>query len=130
MAAAHSRHYLSVAEAAAPHLRGSDQGSWFARLDADHANLRRAARYASSIPGGTEQVLRFAVALDRYWMARSQGEEALALLAPVLERPEARTDPVLFGQALIVAALALPHLRHSVRPAVRRTGGRARPPAG
>ena len=106
VAAAHSRHYLSVAEQAAPHLRGSDQGSWFARLDADHVNLRRAARYASSIPGGTEQVLRFAVALDRYGMARSQGEEARALLAPVLERPEARTDPVLFGQALIVAALA------------------------
>ena len=76
VAAAHGRHYLSVAEAAAPHLKGSDQGNWFARLDADQANLWRAARYASSVPGGTEQVLRLAVALDRYWMARSRGEEA------------------------------------------------------
>ena len=105
-AAAHCQHYLSVAEAAAPHLRGPDQGNWFARLDADQVNLRRAARYASSVPGGTEQVLRLAVALDRYWMARSRAEEALALVTTVLERPEARTDPLLFGHALIVAVLA------------------------
>jgi predicted ATPase/class 3 adenylate cyclase len=103
VAAAHCQHYLSVAEAASPHLRGSGQGSWFARLDADQVNLRRAARYASSAPGGTEQVLRLAVALDRYWAGRSQGGEALALLTPVLERPDARADPLLFGKALIVA---------------------------
>ena len=106
VAAAHGRHYLSVAEAAAPHLRGSDQSDWFARLDADRANLRRAVGYASSLPDGTEQVLRLAVALDRYWMARSWGREAVTLLTPVLERPEARTDPLLFGQALLVAVLA------------------------
>ncbi|HJX99983.1 MAG TPA: tetratricopeptide repeat protein, partial [Streptosporangiaceae bacterium] len=105
VAAAHGRHYLSVAEAAAPHLRGSDQGNWFARLDADQANLWRAARCPSGVPGGTEQVLRLAVALDRYWMARSVGAEALAPLTPALERPDARADPVLFGHALIVATL-------------------------
>ena len=106
VAAAHCGHYLALAEASTPHLKGPDQGKWFARLDADQANLRRAASYASSVPGGTEQVLRLAVALDRYWMARSRGGEALALLTTMLERPEARTDPLLFGQALIVAVLA------------------------
>ena len=130
VAAAHGRHYLSVAEAAAPHLRGSDQGNWFARLDADQANLWRAARYASSVPGGTEQVLRLAVALDRYWMARSRGGEALAPLTPALERPDARADPVLFGQGPDRGRARLPRLRHSVGPAVRRTGGRVRPPTG
>jgi predicted ATPase/class 3 adenylate cyclase len=104
VAAAHGQHYLSVAEAAAPHLRGSDQGSWFARLDADYANLRRAGQYASSAPGGTEQVLRLAVAQDRYWLGRSRGGEALDLLRSALERPDARVDPVLFGEALVVAA--------------------------
>jgi tetratricopeptide (TPR) repeat protein len=39
-------------------------------------------------------------------MARSRSAEALALLAPALERPDARADPVLFGHALIVATLA------------------------
>jgi predicted ATPase/class 3 adenylate cyclase len=104
VAAAHCRYYLSVAEAAAPHLRGSDQSTWFTRLDADHVNLRSAARYASSIPGGTEQVLRFGVALDRYWIARSRAAEALDLLTPALGRPDARADPMLLGKALVVAA--------------------------
>ena len=51
-------------------------------------------------------MLRFGVALRRYWMARSRDEEALALLMPVLERPEARADPGLFGAALVTAAIA------------------------
>jgi len=104
VADAHCRYYLSVAEAAHPHLRGSDQGAWFARLDLDHANLRCAARVAARGPAGTEQVLRFAVAQDRYWLARTWGGEALDLLAPVLERPAACADQVLFGRALVVAA--------------------------
>ena len=38
--------------------------------------------------------------------ARSANEEALALLLPVLDRPEARADPELFGTALVTAAVA------------------------
>jgi tetratricopeptide (TPR) repeat protein len=99
--AAHRAYFLSVAETAAPHLTGADQGRWFARLDADQANLRRAAELATDDPAGTVQVLRFAVALDRYWIARSQVEEAIRLLDPVLDRPEARADPRLFTEALV-----------------------------
>ncbi len=105
-AAAHCAHYLSVAETAAPHLTGPGQGAWLARLDADRANLRRAAEQAASGPDGTRQVLRLVVALRRYWMARDRGEEALALLMPALDRPEAQADPQLFGTALATAALA------------------------
>jgi predicted ATPase/class 3 adenylate cyclase len=105
VAAAHSRHFLSVAETAAPHLTGPGQGEWLARLDAEHANLRRAADHAASDPGGTAQVLRFGVALRRYWMARARRAEALALLLPVLARPQARQDPELFGTALVTAAI-------------------------
>jgi non-specific serine/threonine protein kinase len=46
--AAHCAHYLSVAETAAPHLTGPGQVSWLPRLDADQANLRRAAEHAAS----------------------------------------------------------------------------------
>ena len=105
-AAAHCAHYLSVAESAAPHLTGPDQGSWLARLDDEQANLRRAAAHAASRPGGTVQVLRLGVALRRYWRARHRGEEALALLRPILDRPGAREDPELFAAAVLTAAIA------------------------
>jgi len=101
--AAHCAHYLSVAETAAPHLTGPDQGSWLAQLDADQANLRRAAEHAASREGGTAQVLRFGVALRRHWGTRYRVEEA-ALLAGVLRRPDAAADPALFAAALVAAA--------------------------
>ncbi len=97
VAAAHCAYFLSVAEAAAAHLTGPDQGSWLARLHADQANLRRAAGHAASRPDGTVLVLRLGVALDRYWRARSREQDAFGLLVPVLQRPDARADPALFG---------------------------------
>ena len=106
VAAVHCAYFLSVAEAAAAHLTGPDQGSWLARLHADQANLRRAAGHAASRPDGTALVLRLGVALDRYWRARSREQEALGLLVPVLQRPDARADPALFGAALVTAARA------------------------
>jgi predicted ATPase/DNA-binding XRE family transcriptional regulator len=106
VAAAHYEHFLSVAEEAAPHLAGPDQGSWLARLDADQANLRRAADYAAGLRDGTAQVLRFGAALRRYWLTRSRNRECLALLVPVLERPGARADPGVFAAALVTAGNA------------------------
>ncbi len=104
VAMAHRAHYLVVAERAAPHLFGPEQGTWFDRLDADHANLRRAAEHAAREPDGTSQVLRFGIALWRYWIARYRIEEAAGLLVPVLGRPEAAADPVVFAEALLAAA--------------------------
>jgi predicted ATPase len=107
VSAAHCAHFLSVAEAAAPHLTGSEQGSWLAWLDADHANLLRAARHAAADPDGTALVLRFGAALDRYWMDPARGKEAIALLQPVLERPDAAADPALYAAALLAATQLL-----------------------
>jgi predicted ATPase/class 3 adenylate cyclase len=104
-AEAHSQHFLAVAEEAAPHLAGPDQGSWFARLDTEQANLRCAADYAARRTDGTTRVLRFGAALRLWWMTRSRNEEALSLLAPALQRPDARTEPGVFGEALVAAAV-------------------------
>ena len=103
--AAHCAHYLALAETAAPLLAGRQQASWYGRLDADQANLRRAAEHAAGEPDGTARVLRFGVALWRYWGARSRNEEATGLLVPVLSRPEAAADLALFAEALVYAAL-------------------------
>jgi predicted ATPase/class 3 adenylate cyclase len=109
-AAAHCAHFLAVAEAAAAYLTGPEQGSWLGRLDADQANLRRAAGYAAARPDGTVLVLRLGVALDRYWLARSRQREAFALLVPALQRPGARTDPALFAAALLTAWLTASYI--------------------
>jgi len=107
LAAAHCAHYLSVAETAAPHLTGPGQGSWHTRLDADQANLRRAAENAATRPDGTAQVLRFGVALWRYWDPWSGNEEAAQLLIPALQRPEAAAEPALFAEALVAASFLI-----------------------
>jgi predicted ATPase/class 3 adenylate cyclase/tetratricopeptide (TPR) repeat protein len=104
VATAHCAHFLSVAETAAAYLTGPEQGRWLARLDADQANLRRAAGYAAGSRDGTGVVLRLGVALDRYWWARSRQQEAFGLLVPALRRPDASADPALFGAALDTAA--------------------------
>jgi predicted ATPase/class 3 adenylate cyclase len=101
--AAHSAYFLSVAELAAPYLTGPGQGRWLERLDADHANLRRAIEHAASVPGGTSLVLRFAVALQRFWRVLSRFD-AIELLMPVLKRSEARDDSALLVQALTTVA--------------------------
>jgi predicted ATPase/class 3 adenylate cyclase len=119
-AAGHCAHFLAVAEAAAPYLTGPDQGRWLARLDADEANLRRAAQHAAGGPDGTAVVLRLGVALWRYWETRSREQGAFALLAPALQRPDADADPGLFAAALFTAARTGSH-----GPAARRFAGQA-----
>jgi predicted ATPase/DNA-binding XRE family transcriptional regulator len=105
VADAHCAHYLAVAEATAAQLSGPDQGRWLALLDVDRENVRRAARHAAAEPGGTTRALRFGAALWKYWLERSDSEEAAGWLLPVLTRPEAAADPGLFAQALYAAAL-------------------------
>jgi predicted ATPase/class 3 adenylate cyclase len=105
-AAAHRQHFLEVAEAAAPYLEGPDQGMWFARLDTEHANLRRAAEHAAGDPDATGQTLRFAAAMHAYWMARARPKEELELVVPLLDRADARKDPQLLGTVLAHAALS------------------------
>jgi predicted ATPase len=100
----HCEYYLSVAEAAAVHLHKPDAGEWFERLDKDQFNLRRALEHAVDEPQKTAVALRFVVALRYYWFVRSRRYEALGLILPAIERPEARQDPELLAAATMAAA--------------------------
>jgi predicted ATPase/class 3 adenylate cyclase len=106
VAEAHCEYFLSVAETAAPHINGPGQPEWLARLDADEANLWRAAEHAAADPAGTARALRFAIALRRYWIARVVDGRAFAMLAPVLERPDARADQARYVAASVAAMAA------------------------
>ena len=105
---AHCRYFLSLAEAAGAEFAGREQLGWFRRLNAEQGNIWRAVDYAAGaadVSEGTEQVLRFGAALVRYWAENAQRERALGVLAPVLERPEARADPSLRSAALASTAV-------------------------
>src|SRR5258707_6446534 len=91
---AHAEYYLTLAEQAGPHLRGSEQERWFARLEQEHENLRaalsflleRAQRQPSSQQGQepAEQVLRLCAALPVFWHLRGYLWEGQAFLEQAL----------------------------------------------
>jgi predicted ATPase/class 3 adenylate cyclase len=103
---AHLAYFLAVAEQAAPHLSGPDPGPWLRRLDTDQGNARRALENAINERGQTQTVLRLVKAMRRHWWMRSRRVEILAPILPVIERPEAREDPQLLGEALVSLTLA------------------------
>ena len=80
----HRDWFLALAEAAWPKMAGPEQGEWFARLEAEHDNLRAALTWSHADPGDAE--LRLARALYRFWWRRGHLSEGRALLRRALER--------------------------------------------
>ncbi len=80
----HVRHYVDLAERAAPGFFGSDQGEWLARIDGERENLLAAHAWCADAGDGVDAGLRL-VALKFYWINRGLpglgyrlGVEALA----------------------------------------------------
>ncbi len=97
----HAAHFLAVAEAAEPHLRGPEAALWLDRLEADHANLRSALAWFLD---GSDPLagLRLATALWRFWWTRgylSQGRDWLERALAVAEAA-GQLDPALRARAL------------------------------
>jgi predicted ATPase/DNA-binding SARP family transcriptional activator/DNA-binding CsgD family transcriptional regulator len=65
----HAEHYLALAESAESEIVGPGQIEWFARLDAEHSNIRAALSWALG-QGETELGQRIAGALRDYWFGR------------------------------------------------------------
>lgn len=89
----HADYFLSIAEAAAPHLfGGEDEPGIIARLVADDDNLRAAAVWALRDPSGASRALRFSDALFWYWYGAtaSQGRSHFREAKPYVDEALAR----------------------------------------
>ncbi len=93
----HAAWYRGLVEQAEPHLEAPDR-RWMDRLEAEHENIR-AALDATVTPGGGEDALRFAAALQRFWHIRGYWTEGRRWLeAALAASPSA--PPALRAKAL------------------------------
>jgi tetratricopeptide (TPR) repeat protein len=104
---AHLHYYLGLAERADASLRGPEQGTWLARLDREHDNLRAALRWAA-LHGPSRTELRLAAALGRFWYLRGYLSEGQGWLEEALQRAgtaDSEEDSRLRGKALRAAGV-------------------------
>ena len=87
LARRHADHFLSLAEEAAPHLTGPDQGLWLDRLESDHENLRRALAYWLEDDEGGDEALRLCGALWRFWAVHGHYASGRSSIEKALARP-------------------------------------------
>jgi tetratricopeptide (TPR) repeat protein len=80
---AHARHYLALAEAADPNLRGPEQVRWMGRLESERDNLRAALHWAQ-VHDAQDTGLRLAGALWFFWFLSSRLREGRGWLDALL----------------------------------------------
>jgi predicted ATPase/DNA-binding XRE family transcriptional regulator len=128
----HASFFLTLAEEAEPKLFGPEQDSWFARLEAEHGNLRAALEWLAA-QDEAGQGLRLAGALWRFWEVRAHLAEGRAWLSEMLRRAGPDAEPAARAKALMGAGGCAYYLRdHPAADALweeslslyRRLGGR------
>jgi predicted ATPase/DNA-binding XRE family transcriptional regulator len=101
--AAYAAHYLAVAEAAHPKLRGSEQLAWLERLAQEHANLRAVLTWSQAAPERLEVGLQLARSLIWFWQLRGHVREGLTWLTNLLEHSGPAQRSVVYARALFAA---------------------------
>ena len=101
---AHAGYFLRLAEAACTELRSARREATLERLERDHGNLRAALSHLVTT-GATDDVLRMAAALARFWHDHGHLDEGRAFLSAALHvgascGPELRM-PAVVGAALL-----------------------------
>ena len=79
----HASFYAGLLERAEPDLTGPDQASWLELLEAEHANLQAALRWAGET-GDTDLALMMAARLWRFWQLRGHFADGRRWLEDVL----------------------------------------------
>jgi non-specific serine/threonine protein kinase len=84
----HLDHFVHIAEAAEPHLTGSDQQIWLDRLELEHDNVRAALASSLGVGGDVASGLRLAGAFGRFWQLRGFLREGRDWLSRLLAAPQ------------------------------------------
>jgi len=90
MAQRHRDYFVSLAEAAAGHLRGREQSAWLTRLSAEQANLAQALDHCLEAPAEFILGARLVAALFRYWVGQGRWREGRRFCEALLDRAGAQ----------------------------------------
>ncbi len=99
----HAEHFLTLAESAAPHLRGGDQIRWINLLEQEHDNLRKALRFF--LQGDRTSALRLGGALVRLWWLHGHFSEGRGWLAEILTVSAEGERSDAYGKVLVGAGI-------------------------
>jgi predicted ATPase/class 3 adenylate cyclase len=104
VAARHCDHYFALAKTANVGLRGPEQADWLWRFELELDNMRSAM--ALSLAGGVDQIIavKFAVALQAFWILRGYSGEGRKLVQSALALPSIQASPMAQAFALYVGA--------------------------
>lgn len=100
----HCLHYFAIAKAANRGLSGPDQADWLWRIEAELDNIRTAT--ALSLSGGTDPFIavKFAVAMQKFWILRGYSAEGRNVVRSALALPAIVESAVARAWALYVGA--------------------------
>ncbi|MFE9748109.1 BTAD domain-containing putative transcriptional regulator [Saccharothrix saharensis] len=84
--AEHAAYFRDLAETAEPHLRGKEQMTWIARLEAERDNLVAALHFAAD-SGDADTAVRLAAAMGMFWTMRGNRAESVPWLRLALSVP-------------------------------------------
>ena len=124
MRQSHAGFFLALAEQAEPKLFGPEQDAWFARLEAEHSNLRTALEWLAAREDAA-QGLRLAGALWRFWEVRGHLAVGRSWLSEMLRLAGSDAEAAARAKALLGAAVCayyLPRLCGGRRAIIRESG--------
>ena len=100
----HCEHFFVLAKSAGRGLTGPEQADWILRLENEIDNVRAAAGLA--LAGGVDQVIavKFAVALQGFWILRGYSTEGRRLVHAALALPAIQDSATAQAFALYVGA--------------------------
>ena len=103
-AARHCEHYFAMAKEAGRGLQGPAQAEWVMRVETELDNMRGAM--ALALAGGVDAfiVVKFAVAMQGFWILRGYSTEGRSLVRAALALPAIQASDVAQAWALYVGA--------------------------